>query len=350
MRLLRIVFLVAGVAVLGWLVVRFGAGAVAASLAQVAWWQFVLICLVYGLSMAVDTFGWRYAFASDRVPLRRLFAARVAGEAVNVLTAMASVGGEAVKAWLVRRDVPYEESVPSVIVAKTAITVAQMLLLVAGITLAVTVVSIDSRLLKGMLALLLIEALAVGGFLATQVTGLVARAGRLLTAFGVAQAGMYGGRLDEALRSYYRRQWRRCLISVGWHFVGWLFSVAEAGWNQERQHARQHTDLLFVLAGNGHRDPTAAAEQDLIAAGRQPQQELEEPDPKAELRRARDHEDVEQAVRGRRPRRDGQVGAIGLNVRDRHLDRSFLDYGAVHLDPDRPRRSLEQEAARLPEI
>jgi uncharacterized membrane protein YbhN (UPF0104 family) len=228
MRLLRIVFLAAGVAVLIWLVVRFGAGAVAASLAQVAWWQFVLVCLVYGLSMAVDTLGWRYAFASDRVPLRRLFAARVAGEAVNALTAMASVGGEAVKAWLVRRDVPYEESVPSVIVAKTAITVAQLLLLLTGIILAVTVVSIDSRLLKGMLALLLIEALAVGGFLATQVTGLVARASRLLSAFGVAQAGMYGGRLDEALRSYYRRQWRRSLISLGWHLVGWLFSVAEA--------------------------------------------------------------------------------------------------------------------------
>ncbi len=228
MRLLRIVFLAVGVAVLVWLVARFGAGAIAASLAQVAWWQFGLICLVYGLSMTVDTLGWRYAFSGDRVPFRRLLAARIAGEAVNAVTAVASVGGEAVKAWLVRRDVPYEESVPSVIVAKTAITVAQLLLLVLGIVLAWTTVTIDSRLMKGMLWLLLVEAVGVGGFVASQVTGLIARASRLLAAFGIAQAGTYGGRLDEALRSFYRRHWRRLLVSVGCHFAGWLFSVAEA--------------------------------------------------------------------------------------------------------------------------
>jgi glycosyltransferase 2 family protein len=228
MRLLRIVFLAVGAGVLVWLVVRFSAGAIAASLAQVAWWQFILICLVYGFSMAVDTLGWRYAFASDRVPFRRLFAARVAGEAINVVTAVASVGGEAVKTWLVRRDVPYEESVPSVIVAKTAITVAQMLLLLLGIILAWTAVGIDPRLLKGMLLLLLLEVLGIGGFVATQVTGLIARTGRLLAGFGVAQAGRYGGRLDGALRSYYRLHWRRLLISLGCHFAGWLFSVAEA--------------------------------------------------------------------------------------------------------------------------
>ena len=46
-----------------------------------------------------------------------------------------SVGGEAVKAWLIRRDVAYEESVPSVVIAKTTLTIAQALFLLIGVAL-----------------------------------------------------------------------------------------------------------------------------------------------------------------------------------------------------------------------
>jgi uncharacterized protein (TIRG00374 family) len=228
MRALRLILVVCGIAVLLWLVVRFGAGAIASSLAQVSWWQLGLICLVYGLSMGVDTVGWRYAFAGNRVSFPRLLAARIAGEAINVVTAVASVGGEAVKTWLLRGDVPYEESVPSVIVAKTAITVAQALLLLLGIVLAGTSLAVDSRFITGMLWLLVMETLAIGGFLAAQLTGLLGRAGRLLALAGIARADVYGERFDEALRAFYRRHWRRFLVSVGAHFVGWLFSVLEA--------------------------------------------------------------------------------------------------------------------------
>jgi hypothetical protein len=42
-----------------------------------------------------DTRGWRDAFAYDRVPFLRLIAARIAGEAVNVMTAV--VGVDAIK-------------------------------------------------------------------------------------------------------------------------------------------------------------------------------------------------------------------------------------------------------------
>ena len=50
--------------------------------------------------MAVDTLGWRFAFPRDPAPFHRLYGARLAGEALNLVTALGSVGGEAVKAWL----------------------------------------------------------------------------------------------------------------------------------------------------------------------------------------------------------------------------------------------------------
>jgi glycosyltransferase 2 family protein len=171
--------------------------------------------------------GWRFAFARDGVPFQRLLGARVAGEALNVVTAMGSLGGEAVKAWLVRRDIAYEESVPAIIIAKTTITIAQAIFLLIGLVLARTTLALDSAVLTTMFWLLIVEVLAVGGFFGAQVAGFIARGGRLLRLFGGAGDGTYARTLDRSLRQYYGSEWRRLALSTGFHLVGWLLGAAE---------------------------------------------------------------------------------------------------------------------------
>jgi glycosyltransferase 2 family protein len=228
MRALKIVFLVLGVALLGVLLYRVGADPTLATLGRLAWWQFILVCLPYVAVTAVDTLGWRFAFARDRAPFGRLLGARLAGEALNVVTAVGSVGGEAAKAWLVRRDVAYEESVPSIIIAKTTITLAQALFLLISLGVAWLTLPVTSEVLQGMLWLLLIEIVAVGGLLGAQVSGMVARGGRLLKLAGVIDDSARAETLDRTLRDYYRTRWRRLVLSLGFHFVGWVLGVVEA--------------------------------------------------------------------------------------------------------------------------
>ncbi len=228
MKALQAALFIGGVAILAFLVVRIGADALVSSLNRLAWWQFLLVCLPYALITAVDTLGWHYAFPGDPAPYPRMLAARVAGEAVNVVTAVGSVGGEAVKVWLLRPAVSYEESVPSVVIAKTSITIAQALFLVLGLVLAKTTVAVDSRFISGMLGLIVFEVIAVGGFFVTQVAGLVGRAGRLLAWAGLFQEVSYADRLDTSLRRFYRHQWPRFLLSVAFHLGGWILGVLEA--------------------------------------------------------------------------------------------------------------------------
>jgi glycosyltransferase 2 family protein len=178
--------------------------------------------------MIVDTLGWRFAFARDRAPFGRLLGARLAGEALNVVTAVGSVGGEAAKAWLVRRDVAYEESVPSIIIAKTTITMAQALFLLIGLVVAWLTLPVTSEVLRGMLWLLLVEVVAVGGFFGVQVSGMVARGGRLLKLAGVIADSAHAETLDRTLRDYYLTRWRRLLLSLGFHLLGWLLGALEA--------------------------------------------------------------------------------------------------------------------------
>jgi uncharacterized protein (TIRG00374 family) len=227
MRTIRIMLLAGGTAVLFALVYRLGAESVASALTHITWWQFVLICLFHGSNVAVDACAWRYAFPREPAPFHKLLGARCAGDAVNVLSAMASVGGEAVKAWVLRREIPYEESVPSLIVSKTAETVAQVLLLGIGLLLASTTEVVGSTLRTAMAYLLVVEVIAVSGFVGVQIAGMVGKAGRLLS-----WAGVKGTRqveqLDEALRGFYRQEWRRFLQSTGLYLVGWLLGAVQA--------------------------------------------------------------------------------------------------------------------------
>jgi len=226
-RFVKPLLLVAGAILLVILVHRVGAEPILATLRALTWWQFVLICLPYGVIVAVDTLGWRFAFARDRAPFWRLYGARLAGEALNVVTAVGSVGGEAVKAWLVRRDVSYAESVPSIVVAKTTTVIAQAILLLIGIVLAWTALDVSGLVLRAMLWLLLIEVLAVGGFFGAQVAGLVGRAGRALVWAGVTADAAAAESLDASLRRYYRHEWRRFALSTGFLTLGWLMGALE---------------------------------------------------------------------------------------------------------------------------
>jgi uncharacterized protein (TIRG00374 family) len=228
MRAVKTVLFVLGVVLLGTLVYRVGAEPIFQTLRRLAWWQFALVCLPYAPIMAADTLGWRFAFARDRAPFWRLFGARMAGEALNVVTAVGAVGGEAAKAWLVRRDVTYEESVPSIVIAKTTITMAQAVFLLAGLVLAWMTLATGAEVLRAMTWLLVIEVLAVTGFAGVQVSGLVARGGRLLKTFGVITDTAYAETLDRALRDYYRREWRRLSLSLGFHVLGWVLGALDA--------------------------------------------------------------------------------------------------------------------------
>jgi len=178
--------------------------------------------------MLFDTLGWRSAFLREGVPFRALVASRLAGEAFN-LTTPAALGGEAVKAWLLRGHVPLDASLASVIVAKTTITIAQGLFLLVGIVVAWRSVLNGSLLLYSMLWLLAVEAVALGLFVLVQTRGMFGWAGGLLDRLGVhAPRGRSTlGRVDDALGQFYRTAPLRLVLSIVFHFVAWLLGSLE---------------------------------------------------------------------------------------------------------------------------
>jgi uncharacterized protein (TIRG00374 family) len=220
---------VLGVALLAALVAQNDPAVVVASIADLHWRLFVILVFPAALVALFDTLGWRYAFLREAVPFRALVGSRLAGEAFNMTTPTAAVGGEAVKAWLLRGYAPLDATLASVIVAKTTITLGQGVFFLVGVVVAWQTGLAGSALLYAMLWFLVIEAIALGLFVLVQMRGMLGWTGRLLERVGIRPARVQGmlGRVDDSLGRFYRTAPGRLGLSIWFHFVAWLLGSVE---------------------------------------------------------------------------------------------------------------------------
>ncbi len=225
---LRPLLLAFGVLLLAVLVAENDPPAILDSIVRLSWRLGIVLCFPVSLVMVLDTLGWRFAFLRDVVAFRTLLTTRLAGEAFNIATPTAALGGEAVKAWLLRGLAPLDASVSSVIVAKTTITIAQGGFLLLGIAVAWASAAPGSWLLRGMLWLLAVETAAVAAFVVAQTRGMLAWGGRLLGQLGVAGVRTDAlGRIDDEIERFYRTSPSRLALSLGFHFIAWVLGSVE---------------------------------------------------------------------------------------------------------------------------
>ena len=223
-RWVRPLLILAGLGVVAYLLYQVGPAAVWASVSALRWWLLLVICFPYSLSAALDTLGWGVLFRDARVPFQVLLRARLAGEAVNVATPTASVGGEPLKAYLIRPWVRLTEGLATVVVDKTAVVTGQWLYLAVGLAAALTMLPLKSPLVLAGGALLIVEALAVGGFVLVQTRGVFGGGGRILGRVGVGLPEQYRDgldHLDRALADFYRERRGRLAGAVVLHGLAW---------------------------------------------------------------------------------------------------------------------------------
>jgi len=229
MRWLRLGLLVCGAALFVWLLAAIGPGAVVQAFTDLSWRLLIILVFPFGVTTLLDTLGWRYAFRRDTVPFRALLGARLAGEAFNLTTPTASMGGEAVKAWLVRPWAALGESLPSVIVAKTTIVIGQALFVLVGLVAARTALASDSLVIQGMEWLLVVQIVAVGGFVVVQAGGALSGSTRWLQRLGWLSDRRREPltQINDELAHFYRREPRRLTLSIVFHFLAWLIGALE---------------------------------------------------------------------------------------------------------------------------
>jgi uncharacterized protein (TIRG00374 family) len=186
----------------------------------------------------VDALGWRITLGryASQVSFWRLFVIRTAGELVNMTTPAAYIGGEPLKAYLLKRyKIPMVEAAASVVTAKTTMTIAQVAFILLGIALSLWTLEASNssgRTILAAFASIGLLLFATVLFVAVQrrglFTGLLAalRACRIRIRFLEAREENLRA-LDWTILNFYSENRRGFLLSSGAFFLGWLAEALE---------------------------------------------------------------------------------------------------------------------------
>ncbi len=190
------------------------------------------------LMYVLEAYGWHVTLGrwSKVVPFWRVFAIRTAGEVVNMTTPTAYVGGEPLKAYLLKRQgVPMIEGLASVVTAKTTMTIAQCLFILAGIGLGFWLLGSDGSAGQTVAAALVSAALllvGIGAFVLIQRQGMFTWMLHTLRRFGLRLKYLESREkklveLDRTIADFYTRRQSAFLVSTLLFFLGWLAEALE---------------------------------------------------------------------------------------------------------------------------
>ena len=236
MRPLRLALPALGLLLLGYLVGKLGLGEIAHNLAVLKWSFPVVLLLAFSWHIT-NSIAWSFAFppGAFRPSLRSLFMAKLAGEAVNQLTPLANLGGEPLKAYLLKSQAPTSRGLASVVVNKTAQVITGLGFTALGLILVVVhwdlPQAIPLPVQIGLGTLLALAALILWLIYRTQrrmFSSLLGALRRVGLRFDFIENRVTKAvRIDDNIGHFYREHKGRFGLVMAFHAAGWMLGACE---------------------------------------------------------------------------------------------------------------------------
>ena len=233
--MLKLLLLCFGLVALAGLVWHIGLEPILLTAAQLGPFALVVIFLPMVLVYGLEAMGWQFTLGkfSQLVGFSRLFAIRMAGEAVNVTTPAAYVGGEPLKAYLLKKyGVPIVEGLASVVIAKTAMTIAQVMFILLGVLLAFWLIGTSEDYLLATIFSVGLLAFGLVLFVTVQRYGLAMGLLRFLERCHIRLKFLEKRRpqlmeLDQTIREFYSTNRQTFFFALSLFFLAWLTETLE---------------------------------------------------------------------------------------------------------------------------
>jgi uncharacterized protein (TIRG00374 family) len=185
--------------------------------------------------IACEALGWWFAFPSNHQSIRfnELVRLTVATKAVQFLTPSITQAGEFMKVHLLRMTgVKVDISAASVVVAKTTITIAELLFIGLGLTFALCYMTVEPIIAMSVALGIVVMGVGVVGVLIWQRIGLfrpliwVSRRIGALATFVDRHEKLLSS--TESIIREHLDEKRRFGLSCLWFFLGWASGIVEA--------------------------------------------------------------------------------------------------------------------------
>lgn len=234
-KLMKLICLAAGGVLLAVVARQVNIQEVMARSLQIGWGMGVVLSL-YFLAFLADTFAWQMTIPC--IPLNKLWLYRVwkvqlVGEALNNVIPAAGLGGEPVKAMLLKRRyaISYGEGITSLILVQAIILTSLLLFISVGFVLALYSDKISSRSNAIAVAGMLVIGLGVAAVVLLPHANLASRVGRLAARVGLGErievALRHVGDIEKRLVDFYTSRRRRFLGALVMAVIPWIIGVLE---------------------------------------------------------------------------------------------------------------------------
>ena len=188
-----------------------------------------------------NTLGWLFTLSSPhrRGQFGRLFLVRLAGSALNQAIPVASLGGEPTKVFLLRSHVPMEAAISSVVVSRSAFSIAKAIFILAGIASTASLINLRPALIVVLITGFLITLSGILLFLVLQLRGLSATSTRILARLHIPQRWVssilqISPQVDEEIAGFYRSRRADLVAAILSHQAAFLCGVCQVllllGW------------------------------------------------------------------------------------------------------------------------
>ena len=225
--------LLVGIGVTGWILWTVGVASVASNLSIIGMRFFALVAL-YLCAQLAFMIGWWVLMDSETQAcgFLNLFGVYLAGDTINYLVPSGNLGGEPVKAYLLRDRLGFGRALTSIVIHKHAELVAEWILLVGGLTVCFVYLGLPTPVT---LANTVIVA-GLGGSLLLMtwalMKGTISPILRWLSDWRPLASYLQtyqpaADALTTRIRAFYNEQGQWFLIATGWCLIGWCGGLLE---------------------------------------------------------------------------------------------------------------------------
>lgn len=231
MRRLETIIIVLALGFYVWFLAHFGTGQVLGYL-RLAGWGLVLTISLETFARVANTLGWWVAIGNygPWMRFRELFAARIAGEAVDYVTPSAQLGGQFVMALMVRRRLNMAVGLSTVVVAALCEMVGQIAFITGALLLSIRVIPGASHFFWPITGGFALALGLIGGFLFVQRRqpfSFLLRAAANFPGINVAGFADSAAEADSILLDFYARHHWRLAASALCYFFAWSLGPVE---------------------------------------------------------------------------------------------------------------------------
>lgn len=234
MRLLKALYFLVGILLLVWVLAQVDVADVWSKVARVGAVGMAIVIAIYAVGFVIDSFTWQLALDVPLTPrwLGRVFTVRMIGEFFNAVIPAAGMGGEPVKAELLKKryGIGYRAGTASIILGRTVNMIGELGFLAVGLAL-VWMSALPAAFKTSAAVGLAGFVAATVGFFFFQRLRVSSKAGRRLARWPLTRridAVLHHIHdLDERLVAFYTRHRARFGWAVAFAFGNWVIGAVE---------------------------------------------------------------------------------------------------------------------------